>query len=195
MDKCPMNGQPCQHQKVIHVTELDGGCVKESHLCYLCGGQAMHQDKPKGDPALVLINLIGNLLKAKKEPVQKPSNKAPCPSCGITLEEIAKSGKVGCGICYSHFVPEMKIVLAHTHGAVGHTGKIPPGWKEEQAKKKEIEEHNGTIEERIRSYKEKMKKAIEVENYEAAGDLKRLIESLQQQMITDPPKLPSSEGL
>lgn len=210
MDNCPISGKPCPNRRVIHVTDINSdGSTKELHLCEGCGGDLMKPPQPvqKAPPSVqqthsalagIVSSIFGLLLGAsQKKAIEvrpKPQAKPPCPQCGITLAEIAKLGRIGCDHCYDHFHTEIKIVTSHAHGATKHVGKVPKNWTAEQQKKKEIEERNATIEERIRSYKEKMANCIKVENYEAAGDLKKLIESLQQQLVTDvsPPTPPFS---
>lgn len=207
MDICPISGNPCPNKRVVHVTDIDkNGGVKELHLCQECGSslvdkEAATEKKPKTVPLSPLGSLVSSLFgllmnaAAKKKLDIKPKveGKPPCPNCGITLEKIAKSGRIGCAECYKHFDTEIKIVTSHAQGAKKHIGKVPNNWKTEQAKRKEAEERNATIEERIRSYKEKIANCIKVENYEAANDLKKLIQKLEAELAdSSQPKPPVS---
>jgi len=159
-------------------------------------------ESPTPNPGLLhsLLSLLVNkaMAEAQKQQ-QKPKipAKPPCPGCGMTIRDIGTHGRLGCAKCYDHFHEEMKIVTQHSHGATQHVGKKPAHFEEHKDKEKLLAEQNAPIEERIRSYKEKMANAIKVENYEAAGDLKKKIAELQSQLkVTDvtPPTAPSSGG-
>lgn len=103
------------------------------------------------------IAFIIALLKANQ-----PAPVKACPTCGISLEDVAKLGKLGCADCWHYFDAELRHLASQLHGSTHHAGK--------KLKSKEA---------RILSYKKKMAKAIEIENYEAAGELKKLIEELE----------------
>ncbi len=190
MDSCPFTGKPCPHQKVTHVTDVNAdGSFTEMHLCGECEGKV--RDPVAAKPGLTtpmksaIAEVVGQLFGLLLNPVAPPSpvnksKKPPCPSCGISIEEIARDGRMGCRVCYEHFLTELRIITADSQGSAGgHQGKIP------KDRQKRVEEADATVEDRVRSYKLKMVKAIEVENYEAAGDLKKLIESLQRQSPAD----------
>lgn len=183
MDVCPISKNPCPHPRVVHITEINNGAVTEQHLCQNCAGQAtgeepVKKDKPIPPGFLALMQAI--LAKPLLAPAPK-SSYPPCPKCGMTTDEIVKNGKFGCTECYSHFQAGVGSILAQCQmGATQHVGKVPQKWAEEQAKKRELAETALDKSEQIKNLKLKMAKAIEVENYEVAGVLKKKIEDLQQ---------------
>ena len=219
MDVCPFSGKPCSQKKVTNVTELkDDGSVVELKLCKECTPKYMKMDPetitpvvqeaaplapaPAAEPDKPVSNILAAILgllmskaiqQKKIEVTPKVEAKPPCPNCGFTLKDIAMTGKLGCSECYHHFDNEMKIVLVHSHaGHTEHVGKRP----KVQPKP---EDPNEDINERIKSYKLKMAKAVEVENYEAAGELKKKIAELQQQLVkpeesSEPSPTPPSSG-
>jgi protein-arginine kinase activator protein McsA len=218
MDVCPLSGKPCSQKKVTKVTELkDDGSVVELSLCKECTPKYMNMDPetvkpvepaplapaPAVEPDPPVPTLLGAILgllmskaiqQKKIEVTPKIEAKPPCPGCGFTLKDIAMTGKLGCGECYHHFDTEMKVVLMHSHaGGTEHTGKRPPT-------RAKVEDPNEDINERIKSYKLKMAKAVEIENYEAAGELKKKISELQQQLVkpveepSETPPTPPSSG-
>jgi protein arginine kinase activator len=57
-------------------------------------------------------------------PSQLQAQKA-CPSCGATMSEISKTGKVGCAACYQTFREELRPSLQRIHGSVRYAGAQP----------------------------------------------------------------------
>lgn len=48
-----------------------------------------------------------------------------CPKCGLTYDEFAQSGRLGCGECYSAFGSKIDAVLRNLHGTSKHKGRAP----------------------------------------------------------------------
>lgn len=48
-----------------------------------------------------------------------------CPKCGLTFEEFAESGRLGCGECYTAFGNKIDSVLRNLHGTSKHKGRAP----------------------------------------------------------------------
>jgi len=190
MDFCPINKKPCPHARVVHVTDLNDGHVTEQHLCEKCSEQIIGEDSLKKavekqksiiPPGLLTLMqaILANPLFADSSQLQKPSY-PPCPKCETTTNDIVKSGKFGCAECYIHFGRGAENIVSRAQGAMQHVGKVPKRWASEQANKQEQIEITLDKNEQIKNLKLKMKKAIEVENYEVAGVLKKKIEELQQ---------------
>lgn len=102
-----------------------------------------------------------------------------CPNCGCTLEDIAKTAKLGCPICYDEFGEHVDQILQHAHGSIKHVGKVPKNWKKQQAEKdinpvKYIVEQN-----------QKLNLAIKEERYEDASfirDKLKVLEGLRNRL-------------
>ena len=133
------------------------------HLCQKCFlnqySQQIHQKVTE-----FILQLINEKCLGKK-----------C-TCGLTLDEFSKTGRLGCAACYETFHEELGPILQSCQGnKLVHIGKKPHNFNEIiEAKEAKLD-----IEERIRLFKLKMAKAVEVENYEVAGVLKKKIEELQ----------------
>lgn len=193
MDLCPIRKTPCPFARVVHVTELTNGKVTELHLCENCAGQFTEEktmkkpdvelEKQKKSPKIPpgFLSLMQAILS---QPLIAPAPKTshpPCPKCGTTIEDVVNTGKFGCSGCYSHFESGATSIIARCQmGANQHVGKVPKKWAEEQQKRREEQEAALDKQERIKNLRLKMAKAIEVENYEVAGVLKKKIEELQQ---------------
>lgn len=90
--------QRCSHYlATTHMTIVTAGVPSEYHICAPC-----HQ--------------------AEEGTVAKK-----CPSCGITLAEIKKRGRFGCGLDYTVFFEDVLPLIADYHGASQHVGKNPGG--------------------------------------------------------------------
>lgn len=201
MDICPFTNQPCPLPKIVHVTDINGENVTEHHLCQKCAGNVAHEmqpPKPKvqpqaaSEPFLSLLKMVlGGMLQKQAPRRGTPTKVRACPDCGTTVDDIIKTGRFGCAKCYNYFQQEVSMILPRCQAGPRHVGKVPKRWKEEQdklraEKAKEQEQQRAVAEEamdvaeRIRLLKLKMAKAVEVENYEVAGVLKKKIEELQQ---------------
>jgi protein arginine kinase activator len=95
--------------------------VHEQHLCEVCA-QALdlpYASISKKSPVDIwkLLQLSANQARKKPGPA--------CPSCGMTLEEFRKKGRLGCPQDYEVFRSHLAEVLERVHGAVQHSGRIP----------------------------------------------------------------------
>lgn len=166
MDFCPFSNTPCSAPKVHHITDVFGKEVKQMHLCQHCFlnqySKLIHQQ---------VTEFILKLIKQKEQILSKKC------TCGLTLEDFSKTGRLGCAACYDTFSEELMPILQSCQGnKLMHIGKKPHNYNEIiEAKEAKLD-----IEERIRLLKLKMAKAVEVENYEVAGVLKKKIEELRQ---------------
>lgn len=164
MDFCPFSNAPCSLPKVYHITDIFGKEVKQMHLCQKCFSnqysQKIHQQ---------VTEFILELIKQKKKGLDKKC------SCGLTLDEFGKTGRLGCAACYETFHEELgPIIQSCQRNKFVHIGKKPHNYDEIiEAKEAKLD-----VEERIRLLKLKIAKAVEVENYEVAGVLKKKIEEL-----------------
>ena len=91
-----------------------------------------------------------------------------CEGCGSTWQEIAKSGKVGCPLCYGTFGDELERSIRSIHGNVTHAGRAPA------ARLAALEKKN-----RMVNLKSALKTAIEAENFEEAARLRDEIRAME----------------
>ena len=82
-----------------------------------------------------------------------------CPTCGMRLSEFVQKGRMGCGECYNVFRAYAKSMLQKIHGTSVHTEakteSATPEIKKEEKSELDI-------------LKDKLREAIETENYEEA---------------------------
>ena len=113
----------------------------------------------------ILENLLSSFGKLDKgERVGGLKKEGNCPYCGISYQEFAQTGKLGCDYCYEYFRKQLNPILCRLHGKVEHIGKAPP----------EIKERNTRLK-RINEIKDEMQKSILKEEYEKAAKLRDMI--------------------
>jgi len=199
MDICPFTKQPCGQPKTMHVTELKNGTFTELHMCQKCSDQYMNEstplqpqepepDKPTPPSVGGLLGLLALMflgsVAAKKRTAdrQAPQPQAKCPGCGVTPEDIIKTGRFGCPQCYEYYKgPIENLLIRYQGGASKHVGKKPKGFDEAQEKRRLEQEAAMDVKDQIKNLEAKMANAVKVENYEVAGVLKKKIEELHKQ--------------
>ncbi|MBK7643158.1 MAG: UvrB/UvrC motif-containing protein [Planctomycetes bacterium] len=165
--------QKCQkNEATVLVTEIEPAAtstepqkpgVHELSLCEVCA-QAL--DLPHAPAAKKSPVDIWKLLQLSANQARKKSGPA-CPSCGMTLEEFRKKGRLGCSRDYEVFRTELGEVLERVHGSVQHSGRIPgtsagaPG------------------DERVELLRQELEHAIRSEAYESAARLRDEIRALE----------------
>ncbi|NIQ13499.1 MAG: hypothetical protein GTO02_03535 [Candidatus Dadabacteria bacterium] len=173
MDKCPLSGLPCHHNKCLHVTEVSNYEATEvKHLCVLCGLTHINEESGGQFTPPVVKQVFDMITSAIKKASEEQSSKqavampAGCPTCGHTLEDIMKTSKIGCGECYNYFKKELlPIIQKCQHGATQHIGKTPKQTNPNLIKQLEAE----------------LQAAIKKEEYERAGELKKQIDKLREE--------------
>lgn len=92
-----------------------------------------------------------------------------CKFCGTSLEDIANTGKLGCANCYATFYEELLPFIKKSHGNIKHVGK-KPGFNKEN--------NIGKAEDKLGVLKEKLKKAVDAQEFEEAAILRDEINSI-----------------
>jgi len=82
---------------------------------------------------------------------------------------VRRTGRAGCAECYKTFAYLFDPYIARIHGEVNHAGAIPASANEEITRRK-----------RIRELREKLKEAVEKEEYEAAATMRDELRSLEK---------------
>ncbi len=94
---------------------------------------------------------------------------ARCKKCGTAYSEFQKTGKFGCGECYTVFEAPVDVTLRRIHCANEHKGKIPKNAGAGISKKKQIE-----------SLKAQIAEAVSKEDYEKAALLHKELKTLSE---------------
>jgi protein arginine kinase activator len=149
---------------VIHLTRIAHSGCSELHLCLQCatGAAKMNQQKAKVHSA-ISQTIASQLDGAGELP-------ARCEGCGYTVEDIRKTGRMGCARCYRTF----EQLIGPTINALRRAADAMPGVPREPAAK----ESNEDV---IRSLREQMRQAVSREEYETAARLRDRIKALEAQ--------------
>ena len=157
-DKCLKN------QATIHMTTFVNGQVKTSHLCTVC---AANKSKGSGIMGPSLNDFMSSFYDADEE------SKLACKVCGTTLDEFAKTGRLGCADCYSVFRESILPVLKGIHMNTEHKGKHP-GQRIKLDEEKPIRKNKKDI------LRHELRCAISTENFEEAARLRDEIALLEK---------------
>ncbi len=173
MDKCPVTGLPCPHKKCIHVTEVTNFQATEARdMCASCG--LPYIAKEGGSFFDPMVNQVFQMITGVLKNAGLPEGKivlqpqTGCPTCGCTLEEIARTGKLGCGNCFDFYKKELIPLIEKCQaGATKHVGKTPKNIAT-PAPKMSLEQ-----------MEDELKAAIKIEDYVKAAALRDEIKKLK----------------
>ena len=113
-----------------------------------------------------------------------------CNNCGFTFEEIANTGKLGCGNCYDVFQERLDPIIRRMQGAnrhVGRVGKMIDSKIDEkianqstQKKEKPNKPEDHKKENQLEKLQEQLKQAIKDEKYEEAAKIRDEIKKIEK---------------
>lgn len=149
----------------IYIKNNINGSISESRLCTQCANKSNMNWLESNISGFDLFNVL-NFGKLASAPV---AERKVCTLCGADFEQIVKSGRIGCGECYKTFKAELEPTVIKMHGRAKHIGKIPKNLESKIGVKRRIEELNI-----------KLRKMIEVQNFEEAAVIRDEINQLNQ---------------
>ena len=182
----------------VHVQEIVNGEKRIMHFCAECAEKkSMLEPFLKG---MTLAGLLQKITEMEKEGADDPEKPEPhkeedterredrtteaavCPECAWSLEQLKKTGRMGCPSCYPTFFPLLRKELAGIHRGLHFCGRDPEqkaGTRGAQGKKTESA---ARIRERIATLKKDMEESIRREEYELAADLRDRIGDLERSL-------------
>jgi protein arginine kinase activator len=134
MNRC----QFCGAVATIHLTDIQAGVRRETHLCDPCGRE--RELIPDGGttglnlPALLHLVYDGAVepeaesdtcLAVAPLPVPSPPAVLKCPECGLKYAQFRTDGRLGCPEDYDVFREVLLPLLEKIHMNVDHAGKVP----------------------------------------------------------------------
>ena len=165
----------CQHcqknEATTHVKTMINGDYAEYRLCPECAHE-LGYDSMFPDLSADFGGLLGSFLSAA---LPARSGATHCKLCGSTMNDIKKTGKVGCSECYDTFFSELTPTIRSVHGNTEHIGKRPV-IEYETIEDDKPEKQKG---ESLDDLKAQLKKAIEDENFERAAELRDKIKEME----------------
>lgn len=163
-----------QNEATIHITKVINGVKSEANLCNQCAGKSQDFNLVS-DMDIMTPFAFPNILSGLMEYVNKnPKNvnavDLKCENCKLTYKEFKKSGLLGCSKCYDYFKPAILPVVKGVQGNLEHLGKIPKKAGKDLMQKR-----------KILQLKEELQKAITLEEYERAAELRDEIKKIEKE--------------
>lgn len=160
----------CQNCKTnaakVHFTQIINNSKQEIYLCEECANQNGNMNFGAMSLDDFFSILMGIGAQAQYQiPIQKT---IVCESCGMSYDDFQKTGKMGCGNCYTIYGEKLKPLMKRLHGSTQHNGKIPEKISATLKVTKEIE-----------TLKQMLSKAIQNEEYEQAAELRDKIRAME----------------
>jgi protein arginine kinase activator len=120
----------------------------------------------------------GSVLDAIQSGVREVERKSaeaekPCPTCGITLKEFQKRGRLGCPEDYEVFEDELSRLLRKLHRADVHVGSVPSKAQARRGRRRFIRE-------RIDALKKELDAVVRSERFEEAARLRDRLKELEK---------------
>jgi protein arginine kinase activator len=156
---------------IIHLTEVEGEESHTLHLCATCA-EARGVEGPSVPENFLLAGVLAQLGQEAKgvgEARARDLVAQSCPFCGLTLKDFKDSGRLGCPHCWSAFEGRLRPLLVRIQGAAHHAGKVylPP------------DPSASELEKRLEGLRRKLQRAVELEDFERAAELRDRIRTLQ----------------
>ncbi len=140
------------------------------HLCEQCAAERGIETGSK-----MLKSPLGDFLASMgsedEGPAASTADETECEFCGGTLQDFRETGRLGCPHCYVQFEQHLRGLLRRLHGSSAHVGEVfltPLG----------EEERNDDGKRRLHDLRERLRQAVDVENFELAAELRDRIRVL-----------------
>jgi protein arginine kinase activator len=154
-----------ERDAVVQLTQIVPEGKTLLNLCEKCAAE-------KGVQTTLTMpqNPLGDFLKAvQKQLPAVPADAHRCSFCSSTLRDFRATGRLGCARCYSAFESSLRDLLRRVHGHSRHAGR------RYQAPDSEALEGEG----RLVELRERLRRAIENEQFELAAELRDRIKVLE----------------
>ncbi len=170
-------------EATIHLTEIVNSQVTELHLCEVCAKEQGTDFKQFLSPLQGGIpDLAGMFSKAMG---LAPGEDMKCGTCGMTMGDFEKAGRLGCAACYQTFAPYLLPLIKRIHRHDQHQGKAPAGVSLAAVNTKLPEPKKSDL----AGLRKKLSDSIKSESYEDAAKLRDAIHKIQKMEIKKmPPK-------
>lgn len=139
-------------------TQVIDGKSKKISLCDTCAEEQGITSLEEFKIADILMSDETPKMPEEGDPV---INLSQCSSCGFTIDDLRKIGRLGCSSCYTQFGSEIQSMLKNMHRGMEHKGKMPVGMIAAMKEKR-----------KLKDLKTALDRAIADENYEEAAKLR-----------------------
>ncbi|MBQ3969839.1 MAG: UvrB/UvrC motif-containing protein [Clostridia bacterium] len=169
--------QSCKNkQATTHIKSIVNGELTEMNLCSECAAKNGY-----GNVFEHFFD-IGSLMSGFMGEPSSLAVETHCPNCGVTFAQISKGGRVGCAKCYDVFYDRLLPSIKRIHGNTVHTGK--------RLRKPQLQSGSAAVSEaepakqpsKLDILNEKLKTAIEKQEFEQAAKLRDEINEIKNSM-------------
>lgn len=149
---------------VVKLTHVENNEMRVLNLCEACAAE-------RGvEPESQKVNApLADFLAQIGKGVTEAPSKGRCPACGLTAAQLRQTGRLGCGVCYTHYDEHLRSLLRRLHGGTKHVGKMvlpaDPGDSDRSA--------------RIMSLRRSLQRAVDAEDFEHAASLRDALRKLE----------------
>jgi protein arginine kinase activator len=149
----------------VTLTQIVDNAVTVLRLCERCAAERGIQTNAPS-PKHPLGELVASLHQQSAPP---GADGTRCSFCGSTMSDFRATGRWGCARCYGTFEQGMRELLRRVHGNARHIGKAyqPP--------QEGVTERDNVLGE----LRERLRRAVESEQFELAADLRDRIRVLE----------------
>jgi len=150
---------------VVTLTQVVASGVKKVGLCEKCAAE-------RGVETTVTAasNPLGDFLQSvQQQRTSSPTDAERCSFCSATMRDFRAAGRLGCAHCYGAFESGLRDLLRRVHGNSRHAGRVytPP--------RPDLLERG----ERLGELRDRLRRAIETEQFELAADLRDRIRVIE----------------
>jgi len=158
-ERCQKNAATLRYSEVVN------GKVSVRNICKAClaelQGDATTGFEVAGAPT-------AKRMKQAEEQAEPSIPHRSCPTCGVALRVVLKTGRVGCSTCFQTFGEAIEPQLRGLHVALRHRGKVP-----------RIDDIREKVRADLQSKRALLRTALKMENYETAASLRDDIKLLE----------------
>jgi protein arginine kinase activator len=151
----------------IHLTQIVNDSVTTVHLCEDCAA-AKGVQTGATVAKFPLSDFLATMGKGTSNQLPPGDDTGACDSCGGTLQDFRESGRLGCPDCYDAFNQHLRGLLRRLHGSSQHVG--------EQYTREEGDPSAGPS---LGQLRERLRRAVETENFELAAEIRDRIRVME----------------
>ena len=152
----------------VKYIEIINGKKTQQNLCKNC---ADNNGSIFSEPEIFDFGFDSFFQSFLNSPNHKAATSSPytlCKTCGSSISDIQKNGRLGCNDCYRTFREYLLKPLKEIHGSTHHTGKIPKHSGKKLQTASEIEK-----------LKNELDAAVTEQNFELAAQLRDKIREIE----------------
>jgi protein arginine kinase activator len=163
-----------RNDATVHLTEIIKNVKSEIHLCESCAREVGLNSK-LSNFTLAMPDML-SFLELDDQPGVMSTER--CGTCGMTVAEYRKTGKLGCPDCYHYMQSSLEPLIISYHGSNKHVGKVPSDYIDVKSSGKIYIDSSVKVADRRETAIElrmRLERAVQEERYEDAAVLRDMI--------------------